>query len=109
MIGWHYQNSDWPRKKPRSVKRRHPSRIPIPEHLERVEIVLDIPEEKIVKLKSAVAEICVNAMEHGNRLDPSKDVVMTMFYEEDQFCVTLRDFGEGFKEPGFKIPDITKQ
>jgi hypothetical protein len=34
------------RKKPRTVKRRHPGRIPIPEHLERVEIVVDIPEEK---------------------------------------------------------------
>ena len=33
------------RKRPRIVKRRHPGRIPIPEHLERVEIVLDIPEE----------------------------------------------------------------
>jgi len=27
-------------------KRNHPGRIPIPEHLERVEIVLDIPEEE---------------------------------------------------------------
>jgi transposase len=36
------------RKKPGTVKRRHPGRIPIPEHLERVEIVLDIPEEKKV-------------------------------------------------------------
>jgi transposase len=34
------------RKKPRTVNRRHPGRIPIPEHLERVEIVLDIPEEE---------------------------------------------------------------
>ena len=39
---------DSERKKPRSVKRRHPGRIPIPEHLERVEIVLDIPEEEKV-------------------------------------------------------------
>jgi transposase len=34
------------RKKPHTVNRRHPGRIPIPEHLERVEIVLDIPEEE---------------------------------------------------------------
>lgn len=33
-------------KKPRTVKRRHPGRIPIPEHLHRVEILLDIPEEE---------------------------------------------------------------
>ena len=33
------------RRRPRTVKRHHPGRIPIPEHLERVEIVLDIAEE----------------------------------------------------------------
>lgn len=33
-------------KKPPRAKRRHPGRIPIPEHLERVEILLDIPEEE---------------------------------------------------------------
>ena len=33
-------------KKPRKTRRPHPGRIPIPEHLERVEILLDIPEEE---------------------------------------------------------------
>ena len=33
-------------KKSRKSARRHPGRIPIPEHLERVEILLDIPEEQ---------------------------------------------------------------
>jgi len=33
-----------PPKKARKKNRRHPGRIPIPEHLERVEILLDIPE-----------------------------------------------------------------
>jgi transposase len=32
-------------KRERAAKGRHPGRLPIPEHLERVEIVLDIPEE----------------------------------------------------------------
>jgi transposase len=32
-------------KRHQSAKRNHPRRIPIPEHLEREEIVLDIPEE----------------------------------------------------------------
>jgi transposase len=35
-----------PKTKPRqTMGRQHPGRIPIPEHLERVEIVLDIPEK----------------------------------------------------------------
>lgn len=32
-------------KRRQPEKRNHPGRIPIPEHLERVEIILDIPEE----------------------------------------------------------------
>jgi transposase len=34
------------KKKTPKTKRCHPGRIPIPEHLERVEILLDIPEEE---------------------------------------------------------------
>jgi transposase len=42
------EQKEKPKKKPRAAKRNHPGRIPIPEHLERVEIVLDVPEgEKI--------------------------------------------------------------
>jgi transposase len=33
------------KKKSIKTKRNHPGRIPIPEHLERVEIIVDIPEE----------------------------------------------------------------
>jgi transposase len=33
------------RKEAPSARRRHPGRLPMPEHLERVEIVLDIPEQ----------------------------------------------------------------
>ena len=28
------------------TQRKHPGRIPIPDHLERVEIILDLPEEQ---------------------------------------------------------------
>lgn len=40
-----------PEPAPKSIRKRnknHPGRVPIPEHLERVEIVLDIPEEEKV-------------------------------------------------------------
>jgi transposase len=35
-----------PKRPPVKTKRNHPGRIPIPEHLERVEIELDLPEEQ---------------------------------------------------------------
>jgi hypothetical protein len=48
------------RKKPRTVNRRHPGRIPIPEHLERVEIVLDIPEERQTdRQRVQAAQVCI--------------------------------------------------
>jgi len=34
------------KKKPTKVRGKHPGRIPIPEHLDRVEIIVDIPEEE---------------------------------------------------------------
>jgi transposase len=34
------------KRPPAKTKRNHPGRIPIPEHLERVEIELDVPEER---------------------------------------------------------------
>ena len=37
-----------PVKRSKRSRRNHPGRIPIPEHLERVEIILDIPEEEKV-------------------------------------------------------------
>jgi len=37
-----------PPKPRKRGKRKHPGRIPIPDHLERVEILLDIPEEEKV-------------------------------------------------------------
>jgi len=34
------------KKKATKVRGKHPGRIPIPEHLERVEIIVDVPEEE---------------------------------------------------------------
>jgi serine/threonine-protein kinase RsbW len=93
--------------------------LTVPSILSYLDVVIDVMEtyarmkrvpcEKAAKLSSAVAEVCVNAMEHGNRLDPSKDIVMTMVWEESQFKVSIRDFGKGDKEPSISMPDITKQ
>ena len=39
------EDSDPPPRRRKKARRNHPGRIPIPDHLERVEIILDIPEE----------------------------------------------------------------
>ena len=67
------------------------------------------PFEKISKLKTAVAESCVNAIEHGNGADADKDVIVTILAEEDSLCVNVRDFGEGHANPNFEKPDLKGQ
>jgi len=67
------------------------------------------PFEKVSKLQTAVAEACVNAIEHGNKENPEKDVVVTINCEESSISVSIKDFGEGNFQPDFEMPDIKKQ
>jgi serine/threonine-protein kinase RsbW len=51
--------------------------------------------ERIEDLKSAVAEACVNAMQHGNKGKPEARVVVNMNFKDDTFIVSVIDQGEG--------------
>lgn len=66
--------------------------------------------EKVSKLKTAVAEACVNAIEHGNKENPEKDVIVTIICDESSMSVSIKDFGEGhIEQPNFQMPDLRKQ
>ncbi len=54
--------------------------------------------ERIEDLKSAVAEACVNAMQHGNKGHPEARVVVNMNFTDDTFTVSVIDQGEGMPE-----------
>src|SRR6185437_7576593 len=59
-------------------------------------------------LKTAVAEACINAMEHGNKLDESLSVGVVLSMNADSLEVKVRDTGAG--APGHGIaPDIDKK
>ena len=75
-------------KKPRETRRRHPGRIPIPEHLERVEILLDVPEaEKVCpKTGKPLKEIGVESSEK-------------LEYRPGKFIVNV------YKRPKYASPD----
>lgn len=51
--------------------------------------------ERIEDLKSAVAEACVNAMQHGNKGQPETRVAVNMDFKDDIFTVSVIDQGEG--------------
>ena len=54
--------------------------------------------ERVEDLKTAVAEACTNAIEHGNRGRPHARVIVTMNYEGGVLSVSVVDEGEGIEE-----------
>lgn len=65
-------------------------------------------EERIEDLKTAVAEACINAIEHGNRLNEGLSVGVMLSAGEDSLEVKVIDDGKGLKSLP-KKPDIEKK
>jgi len=61
-------------------------------------------EDRIEDLKTAVAEACLNAIEHGNRMDTNTKVGITLTIEESKLQVSVKDEGKGLRE--IAAPDI---
>ncbi len=57
-------------------------------------------EDRIEDLKTAVAEACINAIEHGNQLDSSTKVCITLTAEQSKLQVTVKDEGKGVSQTG---------
>jgi serine/threonine-protein kinase RsbW len=52
-------------------------------------------QDRIEDLKTAVAEACLNAIEHGNKSHPDTRVVVTMDFKDNRFSVLVKDNGKG--------------
>lgn len=57
--------------------------------------MVDLPEDRIEDLKTAVAEACLNAIEHGNKMDATMKVGITLTVDESKLQVAVRDQGQG--------------
>jgi len=57
--------------------------------------ILHLPAERIEDLKTAVAEACTNAIEHGNKMKPSARVSVSFTIEESKLQVAVQDQGSG--------------
>lgn len=65
--------------------------------------------ERIEDLKTAVAEACLNAMEHGNQLDANIPVQVLLSVDADRLCIDIKDQGRSGPPPAhFPEPDITR-
>lgn len=58
--------------------------------------------DRIEDLKTALAEACINAFEHGNKFDQNKKVKVTLAANDNSLQVIVHDEGEGIDPE--KIP-----
>jgi serine phosphatase RsbU (regulator of sigma subunit)/anti-sigma regulatory factor (Ser/Thr protein kinase) len=68
-------------------------------HVEATVRELGLPERRIERLKTAVAEATMNAMEHGNQYQQDKPVEVTVMSSAHQVAVRIRDSGGGTPVP----------
>ena len=67
--------------------------------------LLGFPPDRVEDLKTAVAEACINAIEHGNRLNEKLSVGVVFSAGADSLEVKVIDDGKGMtKQP--EKPDI---
>ena len=59
-------------------------------------------QDRIDDLKTAIAEACINAIEHGNKFNESAKMGITLVASDDSLKVVVNDEGEGIDEK--KIP-----
>ncbi|MFP5209408.1 MAG: ATP-binding protein [Acidobacteriota bacterium] len=65
-------------------------------------------DDRIEDLKTAVAEACINAIEHGNRLNEKLSVGVVLSAGEDALEVKVIDNGRGMTRQPAK-PDIDRK
>jgi serine/threonine-protein kinase RsbW len=64
-------------------------------------------QERIEDLKTALAEACINAVQHGNKDYPDAKVIVTMKFCNGVFNIAVMDKGDGIQKFP-KDPDVEK-
>ena len=103
-------------KAPRSGARRTLAELSVPSEpgnerkaMEEVEGAVDelgLPERTLERLKTAVAEATMNAMEHGNHYRAELPVLIEVSASEADLSVTITDEGSGPPAFDSEVPDL---
>ena len=70
--------------------------------------LMGFPSERIEDLKTAVAEACINAIEHGNHLNEKLSVGVILSASDNQLEVKVIDTGAGITTQPHQ-PDIDRK
>lgn len=62
-------------------------------------LLAKIPPELHPEIRLGLQEALVNAAKHGNKLDPSKRVVVKFSFCNGEYCWVISDQGNGFMSP----------
>lgn len=65
---------------------------------------MNFPPDRVEDLKTAVAEACMNAIEHGNKLDATTRVGIRLVVDKDKLQIAVQDQGRGVAK--MRSPDI---
>ena len=68
---------------------------------------MNFPADRVEDLKTAVAEACINAIEHGNKLDAGMKVGISLTVAGGRLQVAIQDEGKGIDR--VPTPDIDSQ
>src|ERR1700742_667339 len=70
--------------------------------------LMGFPDDRIEDLKTAIAEACINAIEHGNQMNENLSVGVTLAAHDDTLEVKVLDDGGGISKTPPK-PDIARK
>jgi serine/threonine-protein kinase RsbW len=70
--------------------------------------LMGFPDDRIEDLKTALAEACINAIEHGNHLNDNLCVGVILSVSDEALEVKVMDNGDGIQKTPAK-PDIDRK
>ena len=70
--------------------------------------MMGFSDDRIEDLKTAVAEACINAIEHGNRFDDRLDIAVVLSSNNDELEIKVIDDGNGLRTSP-STPDIDRK
>ena len=80
----------------------------VEEFLFRVFEKYKLPQTCFNKVLLCISEAVVNSIEHGNKNDLQKEVVIQIKCKNDNLCVEVRDEGDGFNFQNLDNPTLVE-
>lgn len=67
---------------------------------------MGFPQDKIENLKIAIAEACLNAIEHGNKEKANMKVIIDFTLHESELEINIQNLGESFVPESIEKPSL---